>query len=325
MIMKEFKIATFNLRNLDDKDQKKFDERMKVLQPMIERVDADLFFLQEVNTLSALDSLINGTIYQQENYHSEHTTKKNGKPYPERNLVILSRYPIKAKHQYLHNLVKNPKWMTVTSKPPQTVAKKISWERPILHCEIDLGSQTLDAINLHLKSMIPTPIPGQQDSKKYWLWFSNEGWAEGYFISDVKRVGQALEARILIEKLLQQDPLAKLIAVAGDFNADIGSVPFKAIAGSVMDTSNPDLRSTALVPCEYNVPRDQRFSLLHHGEGNMLDHVLVSNALYPYWEGTSIFNELLPDESVPFASEIFPDSDHAPVVAKFLLPDSWLQ
>jgi hypothetical protein len=127
-----------------------------------------------------------------------------------------------------------------------------------------------------------------------------------------------------IEKLLQPDPSTKMIAVAGDFNAEIDSVPFKTIAGSVMDTSNPELRSTQLVPCEYNVPHDQRYSLLYHGEGNMLDHVMVSNAFYPYWSETSIFNELLPDESVAFASDIFPDSDHAPLVAKFLVPDSWL-
>ena len=78
------------------------------------------------------------------------------------------------------------------------------------------------------------------------------------------------------------------------------------------------------LPCEYNVPRDQRYSLLYHREGSMLDHVLVSNTFYPYWSETNIFNELLPDESEAFASDIFPDSDHAPLVTRFLVPDSWL-
>jgi hypothetical protein len=31
----------------------------------------------------------------------------------------------------------------------------------------------------------------------------------------------------------------------------------------------------------------------------MLDHVMVSNAFYPYWSDTSIFDELLPDETQP--------------------------
>lgn len=322
--MTEFRIATFNLENLDDEDSEQFDRRKKVLKPMLERITADLLFLQEVNTLQALDELIEGTAYQ--DHHILNTVSTSGTAYAKRNLVILSRYPIAEKHQYHHNLVANPMWRKATSKPEETTAKEIRWERPILHCEIELAeNRILHAINVHLKSKNPTSIEGQQDEDKYWLWLSHEGWAEGYFLSSVKRVGQALEMRILVEKLLKPNPFETLIAVGGDFNADIGSVPFKTVVGSVKDTSNPDLRSTVMIPCEYDVPPEQRFSLLYHGEGAMLDHILVSNALYPYWIGTDIFNELLPDESIAFASEIkFPESDHAPVVAKFNLPENWL-
>ena len=325
MMTKEFRIATFNLENLDDKDREQFEERKKVLQPMIERINADLLFLQEVNTLKALNELIKDTVYQ--SYHRKHTTSTRRVPYATRNLVTLSRYPIKEKKfQYLHDKVSKPMWRKVTSKPEENTAKKIRWERPILRCDIELaGNRVLHAINLHLKSKNPTSIRGQQDEEKYWLWLSHEGWAEGYFLSSVKRVGQALETRILIEELMEPDPLGTLIAVGGDFNADIGSVPFKTIVGSVKDTSNPDLRSTVMVPCEYNVPPEQRFSLLYHGEGAMLDHIIVSKALYPHWVGTDIFNELLPDESIAFASDIkFPESDHAPVVARFRLPGDWV-
>ncbi len=170
--------------------------------------------------------------------------------------------------------------------------------------------------------MNPSEIEGQSDPKKYWLWRSHAGWAEGYYLSDVKRVGQALEARILVDKIFAADGEDALIAVGGDFNAEIGSVPFKALVGSVEDTQNPDLRSTVLIPCELNVPPDKRFSLIHHGRGNMLDHVAVSQALYPDWIGTDIFNETLHDESLPFSNELkFPESDHAPVVARFRLSD----
>ena len=323
---KEFRIATFNLENLDDSDQKQFDERKKLLQPMIERINADVLFLQEVNTLQALDKLIEGTVYKLQNFHKEYTVSTSGDPYGTRNLVTLSRYPIKYKYQYLHNLVSKPTWRKVTSVPPETTAKEITWERPILHCEIELaGNRILHAINLHLKSKNPVSIKGQQDEQKYYVWKSHEGWAEGYFLSAVKRVGQALETRKLIEQILKPNPLGTLIAVGGDFNAEIGSVPFKTIVGSVKDTNNPELRPTVMIPCEYNVPSEQRFSLLYHGEGAMIDHVMVSNALYQYWVGTEIFNELLPDESIAFASDIkFPESDHAPVVASFNLPENWL-
>lgn len=78
MVTGEYRIATFNLENLDDEDEIQFEERKKVLQPMMERINADLLLLQEVNKLQALDKLIEGTIYQ--NYHEEHTLTKSGVP-----------------------------------------------------------------------------------------------------------------------------------------------------------------------------------------------------------------------------------------------------
>lgn len=73
-----------------------------------------------------------------------------------------------------------------------------------------------------------------------------------------------------------------------------------------------------MVPREYDVSPDQRYSLIHHGKGEMLDHIIVSQALYPSWIGTDIYNEILQDQSIAFANKAkFPESDHAPVVAKF--------
>jgi len=136
-------------------------------------------------------------------------------------------------------------------------------------------------------------------------------------------VGQALETRILIHDLFVKDPGASIV-VAGDLNAEIDSVPFNTIVGSMREVSNPELRPFIMFPCELNVPKDQRFSLLHHGKGNMLDHVIVSKSLYPYWRGTEIFNEFVPDKSIKFSyEEYYPESDHAPVIAKFELPDDW--
>ncbi len=320
MAGKDLTIATFNVENLDDADPV-WKERLKVLRPMLARIGADVLLLQEVHALGALDDLLKGTEYA--TYERVHTKTKSGKPYAKRNLVILSRFPIRASKQYLQELVPAPTWTKVTASPAESGPKPVEWERPILHAEIELRQGTvLHAIVVHLKSMNPTPIKGQQDPQKYWLWRSHGGWAEGYYLSDVKRVGQALEARVLVDTLFERDGEGAWIAVGGDFNAEVGSVPFKAVVGSVEDTQNPALRATVLVPCEYNVPPDQRYSLLHHGRGNMLDHVLVSQALYPHWVGTSIYNEVLHDESQAFSTEEkFPESDHAPVVARFRAPD----
>lgn len=324
--MKVFRIGTFNFDNLDNKDTAEFNRRKPVLRSMLERMNAELLFLQEVHSIDALKELIKDTRYAKENFNIDYTrTKTSGrtKPYVKRNLVILSKYPIQNLKHYHHDLVDNPKWKIMTRNPPAT-KDTVTWERPILSCEIKIGTnKIIHAINLHLKSKIPVKIPGQQHPTKYWEWNTIYGWAEGFFISTIKRVGQALETRMLVDDIFKATAEASIV-VAGDFNAEIGSIPFRTIVGSMREVSNSALGPFIMVPCEYNIPSDQRYSLLHHGKGNMFDHIVASKSLYPYWRGTEIFNELIPDKSIAYSyAEYYPESDHAPVIAEFELPDSW--
>jgi predicted extracellular nuclease len=173
-------------------------------------------------------------------------------------------------------------------------------------------------VNLHLKSKLPSNIPGQHPSE--FLWSSASGWAEGAFVSAMKRVGQALETRMFIDSLFDSEGDARIV-VAGDFNADVDEVELEGIRGDVENHGNPALISRVMIPCERNIAASARFSLYHHGRGVMLDHILMSRALLPYWQGSAAHNELLHDESVAFALDTkFPESDHAPVVAEFTLP-----
>jgi endonuclease/exonuclease/phosphatase family metal-dependent hydrolase len=290
---------------------------------MLARMNADVLLLQEVHSLSALDELLDTTPYK--NFHKVHTVTKQGQAYKLRNLVIMSRWQIQHHEQYFHEFTDKPMWRKITTIPPEQSADEIGWERPILYAKIGLGdNKTLHVINLHLKSMNPTKIDGQ-NTPTYYIWASHSGWAEGFFLSAIKRVGQALETRVLLDDIFDKNGGDSLIVVGGDFNAEIGSVPFKAIVGSVQDTQNPAIRDRVMVPCEYNVPPEQRYTLFHHGKGNMLDHLIVSQALYPHWVDTSIFNEVLPDESLRYANDKkFPESDHAPVIAYFQVPDAWI-
>lgn len=55
----------------------------------------------------------------------------------------------------------------------------------------------------------------------------------------------------------------------------------------------------------------------------MIDHLLVSRPLLEFYKGSEIHNEILHDESIAFAMDVkYPESDHAPVIAEFELPDS---
>jgi predicted extracellular nuclease len=137
----------------------------------------------------------------------------------------------------------------------------------------------------------------------------------------MKRVGQALEVRMLIDSLFDADENA-MIAVCGDFNDDYMEESVEGILGAIENTNNPNLIKRVLIACENTVPEPSRYSLIHQGRGVMLDHLLASRSLLAHYRGTEIHNELLHDESVAFATDRkFPESDHAPVVAAFELPD----
>lgn len=325
----KLRIATFNLENLDDKPGQKpaLDERIAVMQPQLVRLNADILCLQEVNgqeepgqprRLLALEKLLEGTPYT--GYHQVSTMTADGtQVYDERNLVILSRYEIAEHQQYKHDYASAPRYQKITARPEEHEAKEVTWERPILHARIKLNDKILHVINLHLKSRLPTNIPGQKVDN--YTWKTASGWAEGFFLSSMKRVGQALETRMLIDRLFDEDEEA-LIIVCGDFNADLDDVPVEAIRGDVENTGNSRLAKRVMLPCERTIPEPSRFSLLHRGQGRMIDHLLVSRSLVAYYRGSEIHNELLHDESIAFATDIkYPESDHAPVMAEFELPD----
>lgn len=324
------RIATFNLENLDDKLGKKptLTERIAVMRPQLVRLNADILCLQEVNgqeepehprRLLALERLLEGTPYA--GYSKVSTMTADGKQvYDERNLVILSRYEITEHHQYKHDYAPAPRYQKVTAQPEEHEADEVTWERPILHAKIKLDdNKILHVINLHLKSRLPSYVEGQKVDR--YTWKTASGWAEGFFLSSMKRVGQALEARMLIDTLFDADEKA-LIVVCGDFNADLDEVPLEAIRGDVENTGNGRLATRVMVPCERTIPEPSRFSLLHHGQGRMIDHLLVSRTLLAYYRSSEIHNELLHDESIAFATEEkYPESDHAPIIADFELPD----
>ena len=99
-----------------------------------------------------------------------------------------------------------------------------------------------------------------------------------------------------------------------------GEVPVEAICGAVENTDNPALKAGVLIPCSLGIPESIRFSHLHHGKGNLLDHMLISQSLLPFFSKAAIYNENLHDESLPFRYESkYPESDHAPFVAEFFM------
>lgn len=324
--MPHLRIASFNLENLSDRSSMGIEplERHAILRPQLERLDADVLCLQEVDaqhgpestprSLRVLDELLAETPYR--DFYRVHTmgTKGSG-PRDRHNLVILSRWPIRNLTQYANTLVPPPRYHLVTADAQEN-DEAVMWDRPILHASIALpDGGMLEVINMHLKAPLASFIEGQKIGP--FAWKSVSGWAEGFYVASIKRAGQALEARMLLDRIFDGESAA-LIAVCGDFNAEEREVPVRILMGNTEDTGNGQLASRELVALEHTLPEHRRFTVIHAGRKQMLDHILVSRSLLGHYRNMEIHNEALGDEIVAHTLvEKTLESYHAPVVAAF--------
>ena len=324
------RIATFNLESLDvpPRAAVALEARASVLRPELERLEADILCLQEVNgqhrpgaahrTLDALDALLAGTRYAA--YFRAATTGPDGVGVADvHNLVTLSRWPLADVRQVRNAIVPALAHRLITAAPPQGEAVPIGFDRPILVTDVAVAPGTvLTVVNVHLRAPLAMPIPGQKEAP--FVWRSVAAWAEGYALSAWKRTAQALEARLTVDRVLDQDPRRALV-VTGDFNAEDHETPLKILVGADEDTGNGQLAARSLVVLDRSIPADRRFSTLHHGRPQMLDHILVSQALMAHVRAIEVHNEALGDEIVSFGRvQHATRSCHAPVVAAFAFP-----
>jgi endonuclease/exonuclease/phosphatase family metal-dependent hydrolase len=323
--MSPIRVATFNLENLDDPSRHgpALGQRLPILRHALAGVDADILCLQEVGArrrrrdkpreVGALEALLEGTPYS--GYARSISSHRDGHgPMDVHNLVILSRFPIEASRQYWHDFVAPPMHLLATADPLEPTPRRIEWDRPILHAIIAMpGSLRLHAFNVHLRAPTAAYISGQKLDAGTWR--TTAGWAEGFYLSALKRTGQALECRLAVDRVLAEDPAA-LIAVCGDMNAEISEMPLRILRGDTADTGNAKLAPASLAPLEVAIAASRRYSMLHAGRPLMVDHMLVSSALRERVLGVDVFNRDLPDAAlaVPPAG-----SFHAPLVASFSL------
>jgi endonuclease/exonuclease/phosphatase family metal-dependent hydrolase len=318
------RLATFNIESLDlaPETEVPFDARAAVLRPALERIAADVLCLQEVNgqhvagaperRLVALDMLLQGTRY--EAYHRAATSGPTGHGVASvHNLVTLSRYPIHRQREVRHQHVQPLLHRYVTGSSAGREPQPIGFDRPLLPTEVELpGGVGLDVINLHLRAPRASAIPGEKLSSSQWR--TTGGWAEGYFLSSLKRTAQALELRLLVDGILARDP-ERLIAVAGDFNAEDHETPVRLAVAAEEQTGNAALAARSLIVLDRAIPADRRWSVLHRGRPEMLDHILASQSLAGRLQGIEAHNEGLGDEALGAAA--IAGSSHAPLVAEF--------
>jgi endonuclease/exonuclease/phosphatase family metal-dependent hydrolase len=323
------RLATFNIESLDigpdrgaDADAP-FEARVGVLRPVLERLAADILCLQEVNgqhvagaperRLVALDRLLQGTRY--ETYNRAATTGPSGRGVASvHNLVTLSRYPIGRHWEVRHGHVAPLLHRFATGSAKGGEPQPVSFDRPLLIAEIEMaGGRYLNVINLHLRAPRASPVAGEKlDSV---TWRTMGGWAEGYFLSSVKRTAQALELRLVVDEMLGQNPEC-LIAVAGDFNAEDRETPLRLAVGPEVESGNGGPAPQSLVVLDRAIPADRRWSVLHRSRPLMPDHILASRALWHRFRSIEVHNEGLNDEVPADGTASVLGSLHAPLVAE---------
>lgn len=315
------RLLTYNLESLGEgQDSPPLNARIAILRPRLTGMAADILCLQEIDGRHldkgrprepvALQRVIADTIY--DGFHVAATPGAYGVGVADRhNLVTLSRLPIVATQAIRHQLV----------APPMLRADSIGevtapFDRPLLYTSIALGSgRRLHLINLHLRAPLPVPISGTRSDRG--TQSSTAMWAMGYQLAAMKRSAQALEARLLVDRLLDEDSGA-LIAVCGDLNAAPMEVPVRLLTADRSDAGDTQFAERALVPLADAVPAEHRFSVRHRGRPVLVDHILASRALAALCRSVEIHNQGLVDEAdAERMGAKFTDSTHAPMIAAF--------
>jgi endonuclease/exonuclease/phosphatase family metal-dependent hydrolase len=320
------RVATFNLENLDlpRKGQTPLNDRIAVLRPDLMALQADVLCVQEVSVhidrqrarqeIRALDLLVEGTAYA--SFQRITTRGTSGHPLDRHNLVVLSRLPVAHVEQHWHDLVEPP--VVGLSTTPTRDAVTVVWDRPVLEVQVTCADgRPLTIFNAHLRAPLAAFVEGQKIGPLAWR--TTAGWAEGYYLAAVKRVGQALELRKHVDRVLDADAHARIV-VAGDLNAAVNDSALRLLIADTEDTGNPVLSERSLVPLEERTSPERRYSVLHRGQRLMLDHLLASQAVAKLHVKTSIYNDGLVDEYEAGRTVEALGSLHAPLVAELDLP-----
>ncbi|MEL7525057.1 MAG: endonuclease/exonuclease/phosphatase family protein [Pseudomonadota bacterium] len=320
------KLATFNIESYggDRFDPAGLRPRVDALRPRIEELEADILCLQEVNAQKmkgasqrrflALDLLLAGTPY--ETYHRVASERAPGKgPGDKHNLVILSRYPISAHESLFQLRAHAPLWQPSTADPGYDTPQHVTFERPILRSEIDVGGlKPLHLFVVHLRAPIAAMIRGGKTEQRTWK--TTSAWAEGYLLSVLKQSAQALELRLAVEALFDRDETAQII-LTGDFNATGETGTLRLLRADPDDTASPDWAHRRLYQLDASLPLPDRQTVIHRGKGQALDHILASGPMTDRVVDIRVFNTGLPDEVLEADDDTYAGSYHAAMRAQF--------
>ncbi len=285
-------LSTFNVKDFFTADKGKIEH----IAARLEEAAADVVGLQEIGPVEALEALV--ARLQRLGYTEKvvGTADKRG----IRN-ALLSRVPIASSRVHTAAELPFPRFGVNDSSP---FGPRIPLRRGIVHARVQArGLGDVDVLVVHFKSGRPVAL--LDGAELPIVPVTEREYAEGMLRALASRASEALFVRGIVDGLLANDSSAK-VAVVGDMNDVPGSLPVRIVCGR------------SLVPCDASVAQDARWSILHHGTKQQLDHVLASRELAAKAASATFLNDGLRDHSLLDPDgPTTPDSDHAPLVVRF--------
>ncbi|MER6345647.1 endonuclease/exonuclease/phosphatase family protein [Streptomyces sp. NPDC001595] len=305
-------VGTWNLENLyrpggpfGPKDEAAYGTKLAALAAVITELDPDLLGLQEVGEPAALEDLV-GLL--DGDWHTAVSTHPDSRGI---RVGFLSRTPLR--------LLADTQALPDQLRPVQTDDEgrdTMSAGRGLLAVETEGASFAV----AHLKSKLLTyPVKRFQPH--------DEGERARYGAYALyRRAAEATALRALADTLLADDGRERDVVVLGDLNDEVRAATTQILLGppgSEIGTGGFDREDKGDAARLWNVapliPDDQRYSRVHAGRPELIDHILLSHRLV---HRVTLAGTGLPGEAAPRLPSVGPDpatrwdapgSDHAPV------------
>lgn len=313
-----FTAMTWNVENLfpvgaesGPTSEEVYATKQRQLAETIRLIDADVIALQEIGAPEVLDDLHTalGGAYPQRCV-SSHPDRRGIR------VALFSRLPLAAVED----------WNDFPAKAMEGVPKMsgdtlTQMGRGVLKATVTLApGRTVNIVTLHLKSKLVT-YQGHGNTPRFFPHDEDER-ARGSGFALLQRAAEAVAVRVYCNTLTSgnTDPLI----VLGDFNDGPDAVTTQIVQGPE-DRSfahadrGDDVRLYNLA--EY-LPADHRFSRVYRKHLELIDHILVSHELiFRRQQVESFVQDIqsITDNPTSRRNAVIPD--HAPVYARFELPD----
>lgn len=292
------RIATWNVLDLFEASAPEFrgsvERKLEFLVTTLRRADADVVAFQEIGGDALFAELLARSGYP-------HVIAAS----PDHRGI---RCAIASRRPFLEATVHEPSKLTFPkffSADPEPFAGRLPARRGVPHVTLAGSAGPIHLFAVHFKSKLGAWM--KDDSGEPMRDESLVGLAEASLRSLVQRSAEALYVRRLVDACWQRDR-APNVAVLGDFNDTSASMPVQIVEGlSRAGAPHPE----ALHSVWPLVPAERRFSVMHRGEPEGIDHALLSASLFARATAAGVFNEGLSAHDLPYGGAPPEDSDHA--------------